>query len=542
MSQDLLAEFGSFTISDSNQSNTTTAYAASPTLGSTHTQSKKTPPLQDATPSTINGQSEDAWAEDDEDDFGDFEVANDELGRDILDQPPPSNTITTKSKPAPPKAAPRAAPASKPTISKKAESAKQISSDHPFANNADILFDAEYSDEEGMFEVIPEPKSVPVENEDDDFGDFEGTLPPTKTASRSKPSPVAAPLSQFASFDLLGFDDGPEQIQSPTTNGTKAQAKPPPKKLITRKITQAKPPPKPAPVNKVLVEDDDNDFAEWDDFESVPKNPTSQSPKTEPTSIQASAIGNLLQVPTDLIGNLLSPAPNPSPPAPANIPPPSLLLTIFPPLLKQTSTHLLHPLSTLSPPQKPIVLLSPSLQTFFRNYLCAAQVLAHVIAGRKNRWKRDKFLAQSMRIGPSVSGRSGGMKLAGVDANEARREEAEVEDVLRVWREQVGRLRSVVTAVAGVSSSGSSGGHKKALPSVPEIAAVMPIRVAKTSEGGVVSTAACAFCGLKREERVAKVDVEVEDSFGEWWIEGGTNMHLSCWNFWNCHKDALRGR
>lgn len=126
------------------------------------------------------------------------------------------------------------------------------------------------------------------------------------------------------------------------------------------------------------------------------------------------------------------------------------------------------------------------------------------------------------------------MKLAGLDSNEARREEAEVEDVLKIWREQVGRLRTAVTAAAGASASGG-------LPVVPEMASTMPIRVAKQAEGGVVSTGSCALCGLKREERVVKVDVGVEDSFGEWWVEG-TNMHVACWTFWGVHKDRLKGR
>lgn len=29
----------------------------------------------------------------------------------------------------------------------------------------------------------------------------------------------------------------------------------------------------------------------------------------------------------------------------------------------------------------------------------------------------------------------------------------------------------------------------------------------------------CVVCGLKWDEWVVKVDYEVEDSFGEWWIE-----------------------
>ena len=153
------------------------------------------------------------------------------------------------------------------------------------------------------------------------------------------------------------------------------------------------------------------------------------------------------------------------------------------------------------------------------------------MAGRKSRWKRDKHLAQSMRIGPATSGRSGGMKLTGLDRTETSREDTEVEDVLLVWREQIGRLK---TAVLGASADGIK-------LSVPELAATMPVRVAKGSEGAIVSTQACALCGLKREERVAKVDVDVEDSFGEWWLDG-TNMHTSCARFWELFKARLMSR
>ena len=120
------------------------------------------------------------------------------------------------------------------------------------------------------------------------------------------------------------------------------------------------------------------------------------------------------------------------------------------------------------------------------------------------------------------------MKLTGLDRSEAGREDTEVEDVMRVWREQVGRLKSAVVA-AGTGAL------------VPELGSVMPVRVAKGAEGAIVSTQACALCGLKREERVAKVDAAVEDSFGEWWVEG-TNMHTACLNFWDVFKGRLNSR
>ena len=69
----------------------------------------------------------------------------------------------------------------------------------------------------------------------------------------------------------------------------------------------------------------------------------------------------------------------------------------------------------------------------------------------------------------------------------------------------------------------------------------MPVKALKSAEGGFTAVHACALCGLKREERVAKVDVGVHDSFGEWWVEG-MSMHLLCRNFWEEHKGRLKSR
>jgi hypothetical protein len=136
-----------------------------------------------------------------------------------------------------------------------------------------------------------------------------------------------------------------------------------------------------------------------------------------------------------------------------------------------------------------------------------------------------------MSIGPASSGRSGGMKLTGLDKSEAGREDTEAQVVLSVWREQAGRLK---TAVIGASVHGVK-------LTVPDLGDALPVRVAKGSEGAITSTQACALCGLKREERVAKVDMAVEDSFKEFWVEG-TNMHRSCLRFWELFKTRLMSR
>jgi hypothetical protein len=72
---------------------------------------------------------------------------------------------------------------------------------------------------------------------------------------------------------------------------------------------------------------------------------------------------------------------------------------------------------------------------------------------------------------------------------------------------------------------------------VPEVAVGLAVSTAK---GVPTAPRACVVCGLKRDERVAKVDGEVEDSFGEWWVEFWG--HRECRNFWVGHERELRQR
>ena len=119
------------------------------------------------------------------------------------------------------------------------------------------------------------------------------------------------------------------------------------------------------------------------------------------------------------------------------------------------------------------------------------------------------------------------MKLTGVDKAESSREDREVADVLRSWRGYVGKLRSFISA----------SGSKLAVPELTDAAVV---RTAQESEGAITSTKACVLCGIKRNERVMKIDGDIQDSFGEWWIEHWG--HKSCKAFWISHESDLRSR
>jgi hypothetical protein len=349
------------------------------------------------------------------------------------------------------------------------------------AKSADVLFDVDNLSDD------------PVDD-DDEWGTFEGgsTEPPkpidTKAAFSS--SNVAT-----SGMDLLGLDDTSAQWAGVQHHNNSTQS---------REI------PKQAP------QDDDA----WDDFESV-------APTAPPTSIIPALPKSTMNVaaPAD-------PTNAPSLP-PTNIPPPAVLLSIFPALISSAQATLFDTLTKLPHDQKQELLSHQATQQFLRGFIGISVVLAHIIAGRKQRWKRDQFLAQGMRIGPAAAGGKGGMKLAGVDRSEVAKEDREVLDAVRQWRSVVGKLRS---AVAGANAKSTT-----KLPHVPEIAEQMPVKILRPAEGGIVAPHACALCGLKREERVPKVDEEVDDSFGEWWVQG-MNMHLLCKNFWNSHSEQMRSR
>ncbi|KAI1117942.1 hypothetical protein F5Y14DRAFT_400550 [Nemania sp. NC0429] len=213
---------------------------------------------------------------------------------------------------------------------------------------------------------------------------------------------------------------------------------------------------------------------------------------------------------------------------PINIPPPSILLSAFPQLFDQANEYLYKPVSGQTQSIKDRILSDAKVHDFLRGYLSLAVVAARIIAGRKMRWHRDKFLSQSMSI--SAAG-SKGMKLAGVDKIQTAREDREAADVVSNWKSQVGRLRAIVAAA---NSAGKGGGTQL---KIPEIADTMQVQIAKD-----VPTApkACVICGLKRNERLAKVDHGVEDSFGEWWSEHWG--HVACKRFWLQHEKTLRQR
>ncbi|KAF7532832.1 hypothetical protein G7Z17_g13591 [Cylindrodendrum hubeiense] len=422
-----------------------------------------------------------------------------------------------------------------------------------------VLFDAE------DFE-LQVPEGDEDEDDDDEFGDFETVPPPPPPKpAPSKPAPSKpTPVKTYPpppSMDLLSLDDPVPPPPQP------AKGKPPPSQLLGTlafgsaaiNYPQAprspsyqdrnpfpelaiKTPTGPAPeedgpksaspvtawptldsaveVKPEKYKDEDEGWGAWDDF---PANDSKNDGKradvdsaAPPESWDWDAVDNVQPSKPKISGDA---------PPPTNVPPPSVILSVFPELLN-TGDALFKPISGQNASIKQRILSDPKAVDFLEAYVLLATTAARVIAGRKQRWHRDKILAKSMSI--SAAG-SKGMKLAGVDKTQSAREDREAADVAAVWRGQVGRLRS---AVAAAKAAG-----KVPTLRVPEISETIPVHTAK-----LVPTApkACIICGLKREERVAKVDIEVEDSFGEWWADHWG--HKACKNFWIEHEQMLRQR
>jgi hypothetical protein len=384
---------------------------------------------------------------------------------------------------------PQASPAPRPELPKQdvkrePNKLRKFSAYAP-AKNLDVLFDADNLSDNH-------------DDDDDDWGTFEsGSAEPAKAYDTTKNATKSS--GDALGLDLLGLDDTSAQwatSQEPV-HATTA--------ISQNKLSKVQP-----------IQDDDA----WDDFESV-------APSTAPTPTVPS-------LPKSTI-NIAAPAnpANTSSLPPTNIPPPAILLSVFPSLITSAQGALFDTLAKLPQDQKQELLSHEATHQFLRGYIGLSIVLAHIISGRKQRWKRDQFLAQGMRIGPAAAGGKGGMKLTGVDKSEAAKEDREVLDAVRQWRSVVGKLRSAVSG-ANVKASAK-------LPPIPEISEQMPVKVLKITEGGIVASHACALCGLRREERVSKVDEGVDDSFGEWWVQG-MNMHLLCKNFWDSHSEQMRSR
>ena len=206
---------------------------------------------------------------------------------------------------------------------------------------------------------------------------------------------------------------------------------------------------------------------------------------------------------------------------PVNIPPPFVILQLFTPILEQY--HIRASNTKLQGKPKD---LSDSLDSnLVSDLVCTLRAAARVMSGRTLRWKRDTALSQSTKIGPARSGKSGGMKLSSINKSESIKEEKEAMDVLDAWRSRAGLFNSIILAAGRP---------------IPLISGNLQARPATADEGALKAPHACALCGLKRDEKIPKIDEKVEDSFGEWWIDYWG--HTDCKNFWDKNSHSLYQR
>ncbi|KAH8890748.1 hypothetical protein GQ53DRAFT_156156 [Thozetella sp. PMI_491] len=444
----------------------------------------------------------------------------------------------------------------------------------PVNPDPNVLFDAD------DFNGMAPPDAI----DDDDFGDFEtvAAAPPVSASvlPPTKPLPSTSALDLISDLDFgvaptktrkeppgqllstLSLQDSPYP-QAPKSPSFQERNPFPGLGLTTPKASEFPQEVKassPSPVTAWPSYDDEkkerNSFDEnWGDFEARPSQPVSKTSLTKPQTMQAAwpvkkttkadrpAPVNSSDWDWDAWEDTNSPKPEPSikavaplrdhdigGPPPTNVPPPSILLSLFPELLSLANSSLFKPLTSQPAAIKDRVLADATTLAFLRGYLALAAVAGRVIAGRKLRWHRDKFLSQGMTI--SAAGGKGGMKLSGIDKTQVRSEDREVADVVAVWKEHVGRLRSAVAA----ANSGAIAAGEPPLR-IPELTETVAVQTAK---GAVTAPKPCVVCGLKREERAPRVDFDIEDSFGEWWIEHWG--HRTCRNFWLEHEVQLRQR
>ena len=219
-------------------------------------------------------------------------------------------------------------------------------------------------------------------------------------------------------------------------------------------------------------------------------------------------------------------------PPPSNVPPPLILLLLITTLFQSIYSDIRRMIpsgdaSVLNRNQS-----DPTSVDKVTTQLAIIRAAARIIAGRKLRWRRDSRLSQNVKIGPANAGKVGGMKLTVVDKTQNQQEDREVEEAIWAWKQQSGSLRAVLSN-AYIRQLGIN-------IVLPDIVGEMPVRQSKPSEGAITASRCCFLCGLKRDERVEKIDAKVEDSFGEWWVDHWG--HADCVSFWTEKRESLQQR
>lgn len=391
-------------------------------------------------------------------------------------------------------------------------------------------------DEDGSNVLFDAATEEPFEDNEDEWGDFEAAEMPSGDTqepdllssssnngldTRAEKSTCTSSAQAGTLVDLLSTDseipvksDTGAGMMSPPLNATRGAQN------IKTSISRKPPPP------EIDHESDEDwgDFADGFVAPDVKDNSKAKENLSRPEQITTTK-SNDTSPSTDLRSS------NPTSPRvatsskprvrPTNIPPPSILLSLFPSILEE-----LHSKATTfisSTRGKSRATPNPNLAYSLAS---SQKVMARIIAGRSLRWKRDSILSQSTKIGPARSGKAGGMKLNSVNKNETVKEEQETVEAINSWKRRSVSLNNAISAAGG-----------KAVP-VPT--SIINVRTAATEEGAIKASHACALCGLKRDERIPKVDDGVYDSFGEWWTDHWG--HTDCRIFWESYSGTLDQR
>ena len=385
--------------------------------------------------------------------------------------------------------------------------------------------------------------------DDDEFGDFEVS----KTFSSGeeiKPellatTPISFTKGQSTNNETLNahkihdplFSETQSNKPYDTLGSLKNQAVGVPK-ARTSQIKEAK---RPSPdvwtqasKPKQSTDDVSYKFEDWGEFSSESRHsPSFQEQQAIPIRVRQEltppAVTHSPSLSQSLTKDLVDPSlPQPKPPPtslpPSNIPPPSLLILRLSTLVQTLPGQVDNVLQSLNSKQ----ISQKALDKALRSCIASLRVAARIIEGRKLRWKRDSHLSQSMSIGPA-QGAKKGMKLTSVDRGESEREGHQVVEFVRVWKHQLGNIRG---ALASINSQIS--GNPLTLPEITES---MGISMVKATEGARLDLKGCVLCGLKRNELVNKVDVDIWDTFGEWWTD--LWGHTECKQFWEEHQTFL---
>lgn len=169
-------------------------------------------------------------------------------------------------------------------------------------------------------------------------------------------------------------------------------------------------------------------------------------------------------------------------------------------------THLLDPLKGLPFPLRQRVLADPKTKEFLLGVCEFGRVAGRVVAGRRRRARPGGKRNGGMKLGGA-----GGVSKANMDA---QKEEREVKEICRVWKEGSGRLKAAMGT---------------AVPEMDEVwkGATLRNPTAQT----------CRLCALARTDVVPSLREDTDRLF--WWIEdwGG---HGSCRAFWEKHEKEIK--